>query len=344
MMTTPRTQTISRESVAKWLADWHEGHSAARMLIAAVGAYFATAVVHLAGPYTAVITTLIVARPHSEGVLRASLERVLVTVLGAGLACVASFGRLVHAPEPLLLAAALTPLAVLSAHNSTYRTSMIAAIIVLSAPAVGGSPLYVAGMRMLGVGLGAVMGTLVSATILPKRRETVVARKSALLAQQLVPLLRNALDRSSSESTEAGKLEFRTRQALRELSLLIRDRPDGPPIKGLAALMVRFTVNMHADIVFLKRELQVSQAPASVGESLASFARAFEDCVSEIKVVLREPATVPELRALWDACSETERTLREQCTHGDGARLMIRRLAEDLAGLLGTIRRASKPS
>src|SRR6185503_15744653 len=60
--------------VATTLADWHEGRSAVRMLAAALGAYLATNVIHLPGGYSAVITTLVVARPHSGGVLRASFE------------------------------------------------------------------------------------------------------------------------------------------------------------------------------------------------------------------------------------------------------------------------------
>ena len=52
---------------------------------------------------------------------------------------------------------------------------MIAAIIILSAPATGGAPVHVALARLLGVSLGAVIGALVSVTILPNRREVVVA-------------------------------------------------------------------------------------------------------------------------------------------------------------------------
>src|SRR6185312_17472883 len=81
------------------MATWHEGRSAVRMLVAALAAYAATTVIHLPGPYSAVITTLVVARPHSSGVLRASFERLAATMLGAGLACLATFGRLIHVPE-----------------------------------------------------------------------------------------------------------------------------------------------------------------------------------------------------------------------------------------------------
>lgn len=90
-----------RTVLPKQLTDWHEGRSAIRMLVAAVAAYICTTIVHLPGPYSAVITTLIVARPHSGGVLRASVERLTAPILGAGIACAATFDRLLHAPELL---------------------------------------------------------------------------------------------------------------------------------------------------------------------------------------------------------------------------------------------------
>ena len=44
----------------KQLADWHEGRAAVRMLVAALLAYISTTMLHIPGPYSAVITTLIV--------------------------------------------------------------------------------------------------------------------------------------------------------------------------------------------------------------------------------------------------------------------------------------------
>jgi uncharacterized membrane protein YccC len=163
------------------------------MLVAAVAAYAASTMVHLPGPYGAVITTLIVARPHSSGELRASLERSVATIVGAGLACLTTFGRLSHLPEVLLIALALAPLAFITAHNSAYRTAMISAMIVLSAPAGGGTPIEIAAIRMLGVSLGAVIGSLVSVSILPSRRESVVARAAANLLGEFVTLLGDAI-------------------------------------------------------------------------------------------------------------------------------------------------------
>jgi uncharacterized membrane protein YccC len=336
----------------KQLTDWHEGRAAVRMLVGALGAYLCTTVIHLPGPYSAVITTLIVARPHSGGVLRASFERLAATLLGAAVACAATFGRLIHAPELLLIAIALGPLALIAAHNSAYRTAMIAAIIVLSAPATGGAPLHVAVVRLLGVSLGAVIGALVSMTILPSRREVVVASMAARVVEEFPVLLRNAVDPQAGDDRSRDKFEFRVRQSLRELGLLIRDRPDALPAKGPAAAMVKFTVQMHADIAFLKRELQVQRpavsAPATGDTStrvlpeLENFMRAFADTVTLVAAMARRRSGSPDIAGLRDSCGQAAQALHREYSHSEGARLMLRRLVEDLAALIRSIEHAGQ--
>ena len=341
-------------SVPRQLADWHEGRSAIRMLIAALAAYIATAVIHLPGPYSAVITTLVVARPHSGGVLRASFERLSATVLGAGIACLVSFGRLAHIPELLLIALVLSPLALVAAHNSAYRTSMIAAMIVFSAPATGGGPLYVAAVRMLGVSLGAIIGALVSVTILPSRREIVVARAVAKLLEDFPRLLRNSVDASTEAADASGKpsarllardqFEFRIRQSLRELGLLVRDRPDALPTRGAAGAMVKFTLQMHADLVFLKRELRADEGlPASATTALGDFARSFEDAATNLSRMARGQTGRLNIQELRSSCASAARALQEACPQSEGARLMLRRLIEDFVALSRFTERALDP-
>ena len=337
-------------ALPKQLTDWHEGRAAVRMLVAALAAYLCTAMIHLPGPYSAVITTLIVARPHSGGVLRASFERLTATILGAGVASLATFGRLLHAPELLLIAIALAPLALIAAHNSAYRTAMIAAIIVLSAPATGGAPLYVAGVRMLGVSLGAAIGALVSVTILPSSREVAVARMAAKLVEEFAGLLRNAIDPAAGDAKSRDRFEYRVRQSLRELGLLIRDRPDALPAKGPAAAIVKFTVQMHADIAFLKRELQAhgpqtsdapaSDAPTPVMPPLEDFAQAFAATVTQVAAMARGRSGPPDITELREKCGQAAQSLSQEYPHSEGARLMLRRLVEDLAALIRSIGRA----
>jgi Fusaric acid resistance protein family len=323
------------------LTDWHKGRSAIRMLVAALAAYLATTVIHLPGPYSAVITTLVVARPHSGGVLRASFERLLATILGAGIACAATFARLIHTPELLLIGLTLSPLAWVAAHNSVYRTAMIAAMIVLSAPATGGTPLHVAAVRMLGVSLGAAIGALVSVTILPSRREVVVAASVADLLEQFTGLLRNATNTNTDDAAARERFEFRLRQSLRELGMLSRDRPDAAPTKGPAGAMVKFTVQMHADLTFLKRELATDQPmQPAVMTALESFVGSFDDSVTKVAALARGRSGEVDMRELRRACREASQALRDGHSDSEGARLMLRRLIEDLGGLNCSIGRA----
>jgi hypothetical protein len=85
----------------KQITAWHAGRSAIRMLVAALGAFVCTTLIHLPGPYSAVITTLIVARPHSGGVHVAGV-RLLGVSLGAvigALVCAWRARREIRPPE-----------------------------------------------------------------------------------------------------------------------------------------------------------------------------------------------------------------------------------------------------
>ena len=341
---------IAKTLPRQW-ADWHEGRAAVRMLVAALAAYVSSTMLHIPGPYSSVITTLIVARPHSGGVLRASAERLLATLVGAAIACVATFGRIVHLPELLLIAVALAPLALIVAHNSAFRTSMVAAVIVLSAPAASGAPRYVAGARMLGVSFGAIIGALVSVTVLPSRREIVVARATANLLDDFPKLLLYALGPGTGgDLSTRDRFEFRLRQGLRELGMLIRDRADAAAFKGPAAVVVKFTVQMHADIAFLKRELQAiaptagQSFPEGTLQALGGFAQAFEVVAAEVSRLARGRAADPDFQPLREGCAVAARTLRDQCPNSEGARLMLRRLAEDLGGVAGALKKSLSES
>jgi uncharacterized membrane protein YccC len=225
---------------------------------------------------------------------------------------------------------------------------MVAAVIVLSAPATSGAPLYVAGARMLGVSLGAIIGALVSLTILPSRREVVVARATANLLDDFPNLLRNALAPGAGGDDRArDRFEFRVRQALRELGMLTRDRADAPPVKGPATAVVKFTVQMHADMVFLKRELQsIAPAedpsfPAATLEALEGFAKAFAGAAANVAMLARGRSGHPDIQSLREACGQAAKSLRDECPNSEGARLMLRRLVEDLISLLRWLERTS---
>ena len=142
------------------------------------------------------------------------------------------------------------------------------------------------------------------------------------------------------------KLETRARLGLRELGLLVRDRPDALPAAGLAAAMVKYTVQMHADIVFLKRELQGEEAlSAEALHSLMAFAQVFEDAAGRVAMIARGDAPpIIDIQTLRHACGEAAACLREARPGSECARLMLQRLTQDFAALIRSMERAVRPS
>jgi hypothetical protein len=104
--------------------------------------------------------------------------------------------------------------------------------------------------------------------------------------------------------------------------------------------MVRFTVQMHADLAFLKRELLVNDAPTPISPPLESFAQAFASTVTQVAEMARGRTGAPDISTLREACAQAAQALRDASQPGEGARLMLRRLVEDLAALIRSIERA----
>ena len=106
--------------------------------------------------------------------------------------------------------------------------------------------------------------------------------------------------------------------------------------------MVKFTVQMHADLTFLKRELHTDEAlPAAVMLALDGFARAFEDSAGKVAALARgRSAQEVEIKELRKTCGEAAEVLRESCPGSEGARLMLRRFLEDFGALIHSIERA----
>jgi hypothetical protein len=120
---------------------------------------------------------------------------------------------------------------------------------------------------------------------------------------------------------------------------------------------VKYTVQMHADIAFLKRELQAGEtrpdegrptpeAPVTntsatlVQPAMEHFAHVFAETVTQVAAMARGRAAPPDIRELRGSCGQAAQALREQWPNSEGARLMLRRLVEDLGALIRSIERA----
>jgi len=172
--------------------DWRDP---LRMTIAAVLSLLIAEQLRLPESFWSVLTALVITRPHLGGTLRAGAGRLAGTLCGAGLAVLVAAGRYWHPPELVLLICVLVPLGFLIAFKPEFRTAPIAAIIVLSASPLGNSPLHAAGLRIVEIALGAIVGSLVAWLVFPvqtgRHSETLAAgimRKLAAVFEKLQTL------------------------------------------------------------------------------------------------------------------------------------------------------------
>jgi uncharacterized membrane protein YccC len=201
---------------------WRRALPPLRMMLAAVLAYALSTAAHFPEGYWAVLSAVIVTRPLPGAALQAGADRLAGTLLGAGLGCAVSFGRLWHLPDILLLASTLLPLAVFIAWRPGWRTAPIAAVIVLSASPLGHGPLGAAVYRIAEIGLGAVTGVATSWFLLPARSD----RAALELGRTAQSLLLAALEAAhASDAKRCKALQAGARQHLRSLAGLVRTAP-----------------------------------------------------------------------------------------------------------------------
>ncbi|SMF71849.1 Fusaric acid resistance protein-like [Tistlia consotensis] len=177
---------------------------ALRLVAAALLAYGLSTLAGLPEGYWAALSAVIVSRPQPGAALQAGADRLVGTLLGAGIACLAALaGQVPFFAGPwsdlLLLGAALLPLGLLLAWREAWRTAPIAAIIVLSAGTRGEGALGAALLRVLEIGLGGLVAVAVARFLLPGHSD----REAAVLARRL--LARSAAALAAAEAgDEAG--------------------------------------------------------------------------------------------------------------------------------------------
>src|SRR6185437_11689155 len=107
----------------------------------------------------------------------------------------------------------------------------------------------------------------------------------------------------TSDTLTREKFEFGVRQSLRQLGMLIRDRPDATPTRGPSGAMVKFTVQMHADLRFLQRELESDEPlPPAAVPALAAFIVAFEDSATKVAALALGRSGEVNIQELRNAC------------------------------------------
>ena len=148
----------------------------------------------------AVLTAVVVTQASAGGSIRASLEYLLGTLLGALYATAVAL-VIPHATLPMMslaLAVAIIPLAYAAASTSIFRVAPFTAVIVLLlGNAFGQGPIPAAATRFFEVALGGTVAVVVSLLVLPERAHRRTRQIAAAALEQFaaaLPILLHGLD------------------------------------------------------------------------------------------------------------------------------------------------------
>lgn len=172
--------------------------TAAALLAYAGATYFA-----LPQGYWAVMTAMLVVQSNIGASLGLAMDRLLATVLGAtvGGGIVVLFG-IAPSLTPVLLGAAVLPLAYVATFRAPLRLAPVTAAIVILADPHYGSALHSAANRVLEIGLGAAIAVAVSLLLFPSRAQKVltahVGRALPAIGEYLAKTIDTALGRADN--------------------------------------------------------------------------------------------------------------------------------------------------
>jgi uncharacterized membrane protein YccC len=226
----------------------------------------------------AVLTAVIVTQTSVGRSLKASIDYFIGTFGGAVYAGAVA-ALIPHEGELALLgvlALAIAPLVLLASINSSFNVAPFTGVIVVLAPGITHStPIESAFFRLIEVGLGAVVGLLVSLTVFPARAHELAVQSAArtldLVAQALEDLFAGfigALDATSILPIQerlgqaCARLDVIHAEAKRETLGQLAYGPDpGPLMRTLLRLRHDLVIVGRAATVPLPEELQPRLGP-----------------------------------------------------------------------------------
>ncbi|HVZ30088.1 MAG TPA: FUSC family protein [Asticcacaulis sp.] len=260
---------------------WPEGAYALRLVLAAFLAFAAARALGDERGYSAVFSAIIVTRPYQQGAIKAGFYRLLATAGGIAMAFVAVWLRRSGLNDYELLLLTLVPLSIAASYDPSYRTSLISALIMLSAPLAKVPELDVALARAGVVSLGAVIGILVSMIVLPQRHEHVAATKATRILSLLITQLKAGLAEPDFRRSET--VDAKIRKALLDLSQVARDRKSGKSDEHASARIVGLTRHIQALSVLLRSQWRAASlddearaARSAICDQLLAFADALQ--------------------------------------------------------------------
>jgi uncharacterized membrane protein YccC len=246
----------------------------------------------------AVLTAVIVTQTSVGRSLKATIDYFVGTLGGAIYAgAVAAF--IPHAGEVALLgvlALAVAPLVLLAAINSSFNVAPATAIIVVLAPTITHStPIESAFFRLIEVGLGAVVGLLVSLTVFPARAHALAVESAArmldLVAQALEDLFAGFTGTLAATAIlpiqerigkSIARLDVIYAEVKRERMSQLASEPDpGPLLRTLLRLRHDLVIVGRAAVVPLPETLQPRLGPP-LGRLVAAASSYLRGCATAL--------------------------------------------------------------
>jgi len=249
-----------------------------RVTIAALAALALAQFLHLSLPLWAVLTAVIVTQVSVGRSLRATLDYLVGTLIGAIYG--GAIGVFVpHSNEITLLGAlalAVAPLALIAAIKPRLSVSPITAIIVLLVPTITHTSPYASALdRILEVALGGITGFVVSLLVFPSNAHRLVVAAAARMLNQMARALEELLAGlpEGLDMDALHRIQDGIGQALVQLNPLgveaEHERAARLAVGPDTAPLLRTLLRLRHDLVMIGRAL-VSPLPEALATRLES--------------------------------------------------------------------------
>ena len=296
-----------------------------RMTVAGLLSFAAAHLLQTPQTYWAVLTAVIVTQTSVGGSLKATLDRLISTLGGAGwgVAVTAAIPHSGVVATGIALAVGLVPLSLLVAFRPSYRVAPVTAAIVLLGHPVSGEVINTAFDRVFEIGLGSIVALAVALTLSPVRAHKALyaAAGDALvpMAEQIAALLAGVTTPVASATVLAVNDRIRAAieradamavEAARERRSYVSDAPDPEPL-------VRTLRRLSHDLVIIARALpapppdtvrdHLSGPAATLGDALAATMTAIRDALAAGVAPPADQSTEAAFSAYADAVAALRR-------------------------------------
>ncbi|TAL04514.1 MAG: FUSC family protein [Rhodospirillaceae bacterium] len=275
--------------------------------------------------YWAVFTAVLVTQSSVGGSVTTGIDRLIGTVGGVAYSVLIAT-TMPHETLPdmtLAIAAALLPLTFLAALNTSFRVAPVTAIILLLAPASGIGPLTAAVDRVFEIGLGSVVGIVVSLLVFPARAHALVTTAAAETLLLYARLLATLLDRAAgAEALDVTARHNVIRAALTRVETLAaearRERSSRLTLDPDTAPLARTLRRLRSDLVIIDRAVTTALPPTlkerlvpaigAVAQAAVGFLTA---CAAALKA-RRDPPALDAVEAALRAYAATIGAVRRE--------------------------------